>query len=74
MIQVIPPAIQLIAECLNARLPTNVAERVLDWQGVVPTSVPLRNAIQGVACVQTSISFRRPAQTTGDQQRPLETS
>ena len=27
------------------------------WRDVAPTSVPLRNAIKGVACVQTSIPF-----------------
>ena len=36
----------------------NLAERVLDWQGVAPTSIPLRNAIKSVACVQTSVPFK----------------
>ena len=36
-----------IAECLSM-----IAGRALGWWGVAPTSVPLRNAIIGVACAQ----------------------
>ena len=36
----------------------NLAERVLGWQCVAPTSVPLRNAIKGVAYAQISVLFR----------------
>ena len=35
-----------------------IAGRVLGWWGVAPTSVPLRNAIIGVACAQTLVPFR----------------
>ena len=31
---------------------------VLGCCGVAPTSVPIRNGIEGVACAQTSIQFR----------------
>ena len=36
----------IIPEC--QREATNLAERVLSWQDMAPTSVPLRNAIKGV--------------------------
>ena len=32
---------------------TNLAECILGWWGVAPTSVPVRNVIEGVGCVQT---------------------
>ena len=44
----------VIAECLSTRL----AAHALGWQGVAPTFVPLRNAIKGMACAQTSVSFK----------------
>ena len=47
---------------LNCREATNLAERVLGWWCVVPTSVPLRHAIKGVACVQTSVPLRNAIQ------------
>ena len=34
---------------------TNLAECILGWRGVVPTSLPLRNTIKGVACAQTFV-------------------
>jgi len=37
---------------------STLAEHVLSWWGVVPNSVPLRNAIKGVAWAQTSVPFR----------------
>ena len=37
---------------------TNLAEHVLGWQGVAPTSVPLRNVIKSVAYMHPSVLFR----------------
>ena len=37
---------------------TNLAVCVLDWWGVASTSVTLRNAIEGVACMQPSVPLR----------------
>ena len=37
---------------------STIAGRVLGWWGVAPTSVPLRNAIKGVACAQTFVPFK----------------
>ena len=50
------------ALAVKCRMPqcevTNLAECVLGWWGVAPISTPLRNAIKGVACVQTAVLFR----------------
>ena len=45
----------IIAERLSVRL-TDLAERVLRWWKVAPTSILL--AMKGVACAQTSVLFR----------------
>ena len=41
----------LIAECISSEA-TNLVKHMLGWEGVATTSVPLRNAIKGVACAQ----------------------
>ena len=43
---------------MPSRKATNLAVRVLGWWGVAPTSILFRNAIKGVACVQTSVVLR----------------
>ena len=48
-------AIMFVAECLK-RKATNLAEHVIGWWGVGPTSV--LNAIKGVACAQTFVLLR----------------
>ena len=48
-------AIMFVAECLK-RKATNLAEHVIGWWGVAPTSV--LNVIKGVACAQTFVSLR----------------
>ena len=55
--------VSIITEHL-LRKATNLAECALGWQGVTPTSVLLRNAIKGVACVQTSVPLRNAIKTS----------
>jgi len=43
---------------MPSRKATNLAVCVLGWWGVAPTSILLRNAIEGVTCVQTSVLLR----------------
>ena len=49
----------IIAKCLSVRL---LILHVLGWRGVMSCSgmefVTLRNATKGVACAQTSVSFK----------------